>query len=455
MLIGGFAGVAAAQDAQPAAPRNIAPPPDVSVSSVGVQAATDTALRELGGAMDTDLQVGERLRWTLGGDSRAAVAGDGSAWLALLDARFTVDPSQDQPTFEWGAVRQAGFELVNDRWTVDLGRALVYRGGPRLVDGVQALYAPSREVRIGLWGGLAPNLFTTAPMVRPGGGPIVSFENSKTQVSLVGEVLAFDGGIDRVGALAMGRWSLERRVDVSARIDADLVGALGARLVDGELLLAVDPTEQLDLDLMYDAFSSYRYQQSDLLDPDLQRFAQRMEELGVTLGITQDTRDPTLNHLAGASVRWQSDADGVQPMVGLLGRYRYHPDIEDRYQRVDPQAGLMQIGDVLDLTADVNLLKVGEDNQLDLGLTAWFEPPESVVSLDGSVRLLNAPEQVEGRSWYGDLFVNVVSPRLDTLFLLGGSVITEDDLDGQQDAGFGAFVRVAKYLRPSRPAPAR
>src|SRR5262249_45022434 len=143
------------------------PVPDVAVSSVGGQTWTDSALRDVGGASDLNFAIGERLRWTISGDRPKP---DGAPrpghWLALAPAQFLLDPGPSgAPVFEWNEVRQLGFEYDSAHWTLDLGRSLVYRGGPRLVDGVQALYQPGTTTKLGVWGGLAPDLFTTDPVV--------------------------------------------------------------------------------------------------------------------------------------------------------------------------------------------------------------------------------------------------------------------------------------------------
>ena len=84
----------------PQTPPSPPPPPprpsDVSVSTVGVQTWTSSAL----GTTDLDLTVGERLRWTLAGaDERG-----GTDVLLLADLRTTLDASG--PLFEWVALRQ-------------------------------------------------------------------------------------------------------------------------------------------------------------------------------------------------------------------------------------------------------------------------------------------------------------------------------------------------------------
>lgn len=449
----------------------------MSVTSVGVQTWTDTAIR---GTLNTppptdmDVVVGERLRWTLAGDRLEA----GTDVLGLVDARFTIDAGAGElHRLEWSQVRQAGIEVVTDQWTVDLGRSPVYRGGPRLVDGVQALYAPSPTVRVGVWGGLAPNLFTTLPELRPGGGPIVSYATSKVQLSAVGEVVTFGGGLDRAGLLTIGRVSFERRLDLSARIDFEVAGPIGPRLVDGQVVAIGNPTPAVRLDVLYDGFSSYRYIDPTDVDPDTQRFIDRLSALGDVPVVPLDEVNPTLNHLVGGGIRFEPDTDEVAPRVGLTARYRAAPadpaagtslglpaatapattggvittPAPDSWLRLNPQVGVVRVAGMVDVLADLSYIVQDSGNELDGGVLLYVEPPSGTVSFDASGRLLLAPDDIAPLGWYGDLFVNVVSPDLDLLLIAGGMVTSEPDvIDRQSDLGFGAFVRIAKYLRPAR-----
>ncbi|MEZ4241621.1 MAG: hypothetical protein R3F59_36830 [Myxococcota bacterium] len=440
-------------------------PPDVAVSTLGVQTWSDSAIRDVYEApTDMDLLVAQRLRWTLAGDQSTP----GPALVAMIDGRFILDPTGPEARpIEWGYVRTLGAEVVSDKWVVDIGRSQVYRGGPRLVDGVQAMYKPSDTIRIGVWGGLAPNLFTTVPTVRPGGGPIFSYATSKTQLSVVGEAVMFEGGLDRAGVLTLGRVSLERTLDVMGRLDVELAGPVedGPRLVDGMLAVVGNPTQSLRLDLLYDAFSSYRYIGSEALDPSLRRFQDRLGAIGQANPLfLQDERDPTLNHLVGGGIRFQPEGGGTVPRLGVTVRYRHHPLEENRYLRINPQAGVLRLGDTLDVIADANLIQLhpredlvlpgGEDptgQQIDGGLLLYFEPPGSPVALDGSLRGILAHDDFPGLGFYGDLFVNVVSPQLDVIFIAGAAAMTETDLlDEQGSLGIQGFVQMTKYLRPPR-----
>jgi hypothetical protein len=412
----------------------------------GVQDGTDPQVPQ---PTDADLVLGERLRWTLAGD----VNEPGAALLALADARFTIDPGGpgDTPPFEWSQVRQLGAEVISGKWTLDVGRHPVFRGGPRLVDGVQVLFAPRSEVRLGLWGGLVPDLFTTLPTLRPGVGPVFSYTTSNVQFSVVGDLSVYDGAIDRLGLLSIGRYTLERRLEASTRVDLELLGREDTRLVDGQVTLIGTPSPAVRIEVLYDAFSSYTYLGSEVLDPDLQRFAARLGPLGLGDQLLQDVRDPTLNHLFGATARVQPDTDGAAPRVMLTARQRLNEDPANRYTRINPQAGVVGVGEFLDVLVDGNVILVDESTQLDGGVMIYLEPGDGSVSFDTSLRAIVAEEALGGPGLYGDLFVNVVSVPLDLLFIAGGSVTSErDPLDDQDSLGVGAFVRMAKYLRPPR-----
>lgn len=422
-----------------------------------MQTWTDSSIRELQGTdpnvpqpTDADLLVGERLRWTLAGE----VGQPGTAVLALADARFTVDPGgpEGTPPFEWSQVRQLGTEIISGKWTLDLGRHPVFRGGPRLVDGAQALFAPSSAVRMGVWAGLVPNLFTTVPQLRPGAGPLFAYATSNVQFSVAGDASLYDGGLDRVGVLALGRYALERRFEASTRLDVEIVGQQDApRLVDGQLVLIGNPTNALRIEALYDAFSAYTYVGSEALDPDLQRFADRLGNIGLLEQIVQDIRDPTLNHLFGGSLRVRPDTEGLTPTAQLTVRERLNADPANRYTRVNPQAGVLDVGGVVDLVADGNLILVDAATQVDAGVLIYIEPGDGAVAIDSSLRVISAGTALGGSGLYGDLFLNVVSVPLDLLFIAGGTFTTEPDpIDLQQSLGLGAFVRMSKYLRPSR-----
>ena len=445
------------------------PSSDLSITSFGFQGLTASSVGpdNLAPGADVDLLLGQRLRWTLG------TGGDGPnpvTTRALADARFTVDPSPgyegDGQAFETHNVRQLGFEFTNDKVTFDLGRHPVFRGGPRLVDGIQALYRPSPTVDVGVWGGLAPSMFDTDFRLRPGGGPIVAFTGSRAQLSVVGEVTMFDGALDRAGVLAMGRVSANRLIEASGRLDMELASADGGpRLSDLYVATLISPSSGFRFDVMYNAFSSYQYVSSADLDPEQLRFAQRVELVATIPGVVpvvdeQLAQDPTVNHLVGGSVRLGGSGDGGgAPRFEIMARHRQHPDEANRYTRIQPTVGAVNLGGRVDLLLNANWLSTGVDpdialqplegpraSQFDVGLTSVIQATDSL-ALDASVRALSVPSTYDGLGLYADLYIDVVSPRADLLVLSGVSFLSEPDLD-QRDGEYGLFLRIAKYLRP-------
>jgi len=431
-------------------------PSDVSITSLGIQGLVPTSVGPNQGAAlgDVDFLLSQRLRWTLTrGDSP-----DDIAIRALVDARFQLDPGPGpagDPGFEWSQVRQLGAQLHTERITVDLGRHPVFRGGPRLVDGLQVLVRPTDDIDIGVWGGLAPSLFTSLPLLRPGGGPIFAITRSRMQLSLVGEVLTFEGALDRAGFLAMGRVSTNRLLEVSGRLDAELASADGGpRIADFQVASLFSPVEAIHIDALYNAFSSFRYVSSADRDPDLQRFALRLQQLGLELGLQQDVRDPTLNHMLGLGARAEPTGDNAAH-ASVIARYRHNVDPDNRMSRLSPTVGFVRMLGRANVLANGNLIQVAGRPQFDAGLQVAVDVTDSL-AVDGSVRLMWFPLEtvegliapVNGQGWYADLYIDVVAPG--DLILFGGvSIISEPDVN-VGDGSYGLFVRAAKYLRPRK-----
>ena len=158
---------------------------DASTTTVGVSGAYSASAAKA----DLDVWLGQRLHWGIGriGPSDMTL---------LVDGRLRFD-AIGGPAVERAQVRALGVRLDSDRLTLDLGRTPVFGGGPRLVDGVQLRWHPTPAWDVGLWAGLAPDLFTTRPVVRPGAGPVLGWRTGSVQWSLVGEVLFFDGGLEQ------------------------------------------------------------------------------------------------------------------------------------------------------------------------------------------------------------------------------------------------------------------
>lgn len=380
-------------------------------ASVGVAGLWSHA----GGDFDLDLLVAERLRWE-------AVRRPTVRLRVLADARFAFDLvgkprlTSAWSAVEWGRVRRLGVEIETPVMTLQLGRHPVHRGGFRLVDGVQLITRPKPHWELGLWGGLAPDVVTTTPALRFGGGPVVALTLPWLQLSLAGEILGTPQGLDRLGGLIQGRLSLDPRLEVHGRVDLQLPDRrAGSSLVDAAIFVRGRPHRALDLELLYDAYSSVRYLSSVDRDPAARRFALRAEALGLTEGVPQDRNDPTIHHLVGLSGRWHPgrDAARVRPTLGLDLRYRHHDEAARRFARVSLRGGLLGIGGRLDLHLDGGALLVNRQPRGELGLSALVElGAQRLVALDASARLSLLPGDEGGvaPAWYGDLFVDLVTP---------------------------------------------
>jgi hypothetical protein len=423
----------------------LAAPPegsDVVSTAVGAQAVHSSAV----GQTNLDLMLYERSRLTF-------VEGDTFRAKLLADTRFTLDLSQGYDTFEWNQVRQLGVRLRNTAYTLDIGRHPVHRGGPRLVDGAQLLLHPSPALDVGLWGGLLPDLFTTTPRLRPGGGPVISYQKPSFQASVVGEVAMAEGGggIDRLSTLAMARGSLDRLFELSGRADLELLGEDGPHLADLYALSITRPSDAVRFDLLYNAFSTYKYQIGELQDPKVQRFSERIAQLGIDLAITQDALDPTVHHQVGGGVAVQPDTDGgTAPRIAADVRQRFNANELDRFFRAHLQAGLVDlpVGGRLDLLADGNLIAADGETQLNPGLLAIWEPgDEGWFAIDLSARALINPEY-DAMGLYTDLFVDAVTPS-GVVVNVGTSVISEPDpaLD-VPDMGLMGYLRLGYVFRP-------
>jgi hypothetical protein len=412
---------------------------DSSTTTLGVSGAWSASA----GKGDLDVWLGQRLRWGLGevGPLRTTL---------LVDGRLRFD-AVGGPPIERAQVRALGVRVETDRVTIDVGRTPIFGGGPRLIDGLQVRLHPTPGWDLGAWVGLAPDLFTTRPMLRPGFGPIVGYRGSWLQLSLVGEVLLWDGGLDRAAALAQARIASEPGWAANARLDVQLADSEGrAGLADAAVMARWRPASSLRLDVLADAYSSLRYLRSEQLDPSLRRFEARIDALGLGEGITQDKRDDRLFQLYGANARW-SPGGRVAPYVDVLGRTRWHAEPELRFSRVGAGAGLFLMDGAVEVGVDGNAMTFGGEPQGDAGLRVAVWPwPEGGVGADASVRALVHPAYDGRLGWYGDLFVDVsLTGPVD--LMAGASMSAEPDLD-RLDVGYTGFVRLAARFRGGRPA---
>ena len=418
---------------------------DRSVSSVGVDGIWDAGAV----AGDVDLFVGQRLRWTL----REGETTD----RLLVDGSVTYDPVSAGAPLERLNLVALGVERADDSVVVDVGRHPVAWGGPRLVDGAQVI-ATNGDWHYGGWGGLAPDLFTTLPQLRYGGGPTVAWLQSSRQVSAVGELLFADGGFDRAGLLVVGRVAEDPEMEATGRLDLQATEtAIG--VADAQAVVRDRPRDDVRYDASYEAYSSYRYLSSSDLDPTIVRFAERIEALGLEQGIEQDALDDTVYHQLGAGVRWEPDtSEHAAVTAAVRGRARYAPEPEDRYGKLSGGLGMaglargrLEIGLDGSATLQGSPVAAGVDFFGDIGVVATYEPhPDSAMLLDASVRLLTSPA---GLSRYGDLFLSWLSdaergprPVLDV-----GVFGEAGDDQGFVDAAAGGFVRASLWVtRESR-----
>jgi hypothetical protein len=410
---------------------------DEVTTSVGAQTA---GVLGLPGGSDLDLILGERADWRLG-----TLGPEGDARL-VLDGQFTVDPAGTTNVWERNRVASLAVSVRSGGWLLDLGRTPVREGGPRLVDGVQVARQSGRWI-VGGWAGAAPDLFTTRPAARFGGGPSVSRVGRTLRAGGSLEVLAAPDGLDRVGALVSGAWSAAPVLEVSTRADLQVTDASGTPgLADGALAARWQPRDGVTLGAVYDAFSTLRYLSTDALDPDRQRFTDRLLAGGV-VDPTLFQADPRLYHLAGLDARWAGGGGGaVIPHVSASVRARWHPDPELRYARGGPVVGVST--ERVDVSADAQLQSTEDGLREEVGLTAVVDVvPSGLASVDGSVRLLLDPTW-GGPGFYSDLFVDVIGTGA-VVVVAGGSVLVERT--GYSDPGLGAFLRLQHRIRRERP----
>ena len=392
-------------------------------TGVGVQGIYSVPEGRVQGEMDVILS--ERLRWGL-------YEGDALAVQARVDGRSMVDPFRGT-TVESARVSELGVHLSSDHWAVDLGRSPVLYGGPRLVDGVQVLHN-AESWSAGFWLGEAPDLFTTRPAKRGGGGPILVYALDRHQVSLVGEFLTSDAGFDRAGVLVQSRSSLGRRLFVDTRVDLQTVNQ-GTPIADAAVFVRFQPSPSLRLMGFYDAHSTWRYQATQERDLAIQRFDKRSQTLGLSEDIPTDSPDPTLYQLVGGTVRWD-DQGAVH--LQLDARYRHHALADRRYARVGPRLGI-QANDALLVTVDAFALYANEAIRYELGVTAWYQS-ERPVALDGSARLLLSEQREPG--FYADGFVNWIVEERD-LGVAAGVYTLGQTTDSFTDTAFGGLARVS------------
>jgi hypothetical protein len=408
--------------------------PDRAISTVGASGLYAHAL----GEVEAQVLVGERVDWGLGGD-----------WRAGLDGRVTLGVLDD-PLLQWLRLSEANVERREGGVALTIGRSPVTFGGPRLVDGVQ-LVAARDAWRLGAWAGLAPDLFTTLPALRFGGGPIVGWVGDELQASVVGEVLAVDRGLDRLALLAQARHEASDALDLSSRLDVQVASTTGGFGVSDAWIGAyVDPTEHIDLDAFLETYSSLRYLESADLDPWVRRFLERTVDLGIAEGVSAELVDPTQYYLGGASFDVRGSADTALT-AGVSVRARLHQDALQRFARVSPRVGVSGLrGGALDVVLDANVIVLDVGTQGDVGITATLAPRDDAWVWDASVRGLYTARDGEAArpGWYADAYVSrFVRARGRGLAVVAG--LYAEGLADQEffDQAEGGFVRLTVEAR--------
>ncbi len=400
---------------------------DVIQTTVGGQVTHSRAL----GASDVDVVFGERVRWSVSDVTRL--------W---MDGMFTYDT--DSSTFERSRVRSLGITTETGPIQWALGRHPVRHGGPRLVDGIQGLYR-DRGFEAGAWGGLAPDLFTTRPVLRPGGGPVLGYSKPGGQVTLVGEVTATEGGLDRASSLLSGRIRGGTAWDASGRVDWQLSDAAGASgLADASTFIQWRPADAFRVDVLADAWSSLRYRQSALLDPTVQRWVARTQPLVDPLPGAEEALDPTVHGMVGLRPEVRA---GVT-RVSVLGRYRPGA-VEEQFLRVQPMVRFTGIVDGrVDVMADANLVFLDTGLSASAGPTVLVElTPSRALWIDGSVRAVLDPSY-EGPGWYADAYIDWLGPA--GLVLMAGAAYELEPVAELDDVGLTALVRAQHRFQRKR-----
>lgn len=354
------------------------------------------------GEVGAELLVGETLTAVLREDERARVT-------LRVAGRGGIDPVAG--ALRRLRVRDLTVAVRTGRVQLDVGRFSV-DGGWRLADGAQARVDLGGGWAAGAWGGLAPDVVSTAPALRWGGGPVVGWSGTSGEWSLVGEALATVDGLDRLAAVTRGRVELGRVAELSGRADVQAVDR-GVRLADAVAVARLDPSAALRVDLSWEAWSALAYLASDGRDPLVRRFASRSQALVGDPWIPQDALDPTVTHQVRAAVGWRRVLDGgTRLTAGASGVARAHRVVDRRLARADARVGLGGLaGGRVDLSLGQGVLRWPDR-------TAALTTASATVALDDAARVaLDAQGELVlqpilgtkrwGPSVYADLFADV------------------------------------------------
>lgn len=403
---------------------------DEAVTTVGADALWTGSLAE----GDADVMFGERARFDLG-------ARGGLDWSARVDGRWNLDPSGDE-RWEASRLRAFGVRAESPAWTVDVGRAVIEGGGPRLIDGIQARHHRGAWTWGG-WLGEAPDLYTGRPAARFGGGPLIGWSSRALRVTGLGEVLFAADGLDRAALRVEATLSNPPDVELSARLDAQVAGPDGVpSLPEAALDARLRPTDAVRLHAGYLGYTTWRNLRSSSTDPDVRRFADRIADLGLQEPVILDELDPRMYHLFLADARWSR---GLGWVASGGARFRWHPDAEFRYLRA--QASVGWLGGRWEARGEAAAWVRDGEARGELGLTGWLEPLEATpLAVDGGAWLtVDATSPLSSPpGGYADLFVSWLAPaHLD--LSAGGCVQSYPGI--VRDVGVGGFIRLSHRYR--------
>jgi hypothetical protein len=401
---------------------------------------------------DVELILGESLT--------ARLLRRGGWTLELIAAgRMDLRTSEEALQIDDARIRALGLRLRSDVVEVDLGRFSPAGGVWRLVDGVQVRAQAGRGVYLGAWGGLSPDPWTTAPAMRYGGGPILGWRGEGGEFAALGEILATADGIDRVSGVAQGRVEFGTVVEIEALLDLQTRGKDAPVVLSDAMLRArFDPIEPLRIDLVYDAWSSWSYLVSATRDPALTRFEARSRAALDDPWIPQDTYDPTVYHMVGATVSWRPELrrpEGVRLNLDLIGRYRYHEDPLRQHARAGLRANLTGLaGGRVDLSLGQAYLWWSDEPATETTASLWASlDPNARVALDTSAMLIVQPHDGGTGTWgpsiYADLFLDGYLGKGVTM-ALGYALSNSQDLD-RWDVWHGLMGRVGWSFDSARP----
>lgn len=366
----------------------------------------------------------------------------------LFNGRLSARLNEENPRWSESRLRDARIHLESDGTEWDLGR-FPLDGGARIVDGIQGLGSLGEHVQIGAWAGAGADPYTTVPLGRYGGGPVVRVDAERVRVQAIGEAMVAPEGLDRLSGILTLDADPTRSVDLGSRLDVQYSGPdRPVSLADAFVTVVARPTDDLSLDVLYDAYSSFTYLTTEKQDPALSRFEQRAQAFDPELALLQSTLDPTLYHLVGGGLRWSPS----RLTLGLLGRYRYHELPDNRYARVSLHEGLVGLaGGGLDLSFDQNLVLWNSSLGGDGVISAFVQPFESSsLAFDASTQLGAKPFEdrpdVLYSYFYGDLFVDWISPEMRWVIAGGYGFTRVLDLD-RWDDNHMLMVRLTRYSR--------